>query len=67
MTRIRTSLQAHLPRTPTGEDELQAMRRKAWREQGVVVLPIQDITDEWLRQAIANEANRRYGRRKDER
>ena len=67
MTRIRTSLQAHLPRTATGEDELHAMRRKAWREQGVVVLPIQDITDEWLRQAIANEANRRYGQRRDER
>lgn len=66
MTPIRTSLQSRLPRTATGEDELHALRRKAWQEQGIAMLPVQDISDEWLRRAIESEATRRYGRRKDE-
>ena len=45
-----------------GED-LLAMRRAAWRQQGVVVLRPEDIHDDWTRQALINEANRLYGRR----
>ena len=41
-------------------------RRRAWHEQGVAALPVADITDPWLRQAITNEANRRWGRRNGE-
>jgi hypothetical protein len=47
---------------PTDED-LLAMRRAAWRQQGVVVLRPKDIEDDWIRQALINEANRLYGRR----
>jgi hypothetical protein len=39
------------------------MRRQAWHQHGVAALNISEITDPWLRQAIANEANRRWGRR----
>jgi hypothetical protein len=39
------------------------MRRQAWHQHGVAALAIDDITDPWLRQAIANEATRRWGRR----
>jgi hypothetical protein len=67
MTRIRTSLQSRLPRTAMGEDELHLMRRKAWRDQGVAVLPVAEIMDDWLGQAVTNEANRRYGRREQSR
>ena len=42
---------------------LDAMRAAAWHRHGVAALPIQDIADPWLRQAITNEANRRWGRR----
>ena len=42
------------------------MRRRAWHEQGVAALPIEDITDPWLRQAIQNEAVRRWGPRQQE-
>jgi hypothetical protein len=45
----------------TSEAELFAMRRRAWREQAVVILPVGAIDDPWLRQAITNEANRLYG------
>jgi hypothetical protein len=41
------------------------MRAAAWHRHGVAALPIQDITDPWLRQAITNEATRRWGRRKE--
>jgi hypothetical protein len=53
--------------TPTDED-LLAMRRAAWRKQGVVVLRPEDVEDDWVRQALINEATRLYGRRpRDER
>jgi hypothetical protein len=48
--------------TPSDED-LLAMRRAAWRTQGVVVLRPEDVRDDWTRQALINEANRLYGRR----
>ena len=47
---------------PTNED-LLAMRRAAWRHQGVVVLRPEDVRDDWTRQALINEADRLYGRR----
>ena len=58
------------PRCPLGRDrsppspaELEAMRRRVWREQGVVALRLDDIADPWLRQALTNEATRRWGPR----
>jgi hypothetical protein len=50
-------------RGATTPDEMEALRRRAWHEQGVASLPIQDITDPWLRQAVINEATRRWGPR----
>ena len=48
--------------TPSDED-LLAMRRAAWRQQGVIMLRPDDVRDDWTRQALINEANRLYGRR----
>ena len=53
-------------RSPTSEAELQAMRAAAWHRHGVAAIPVDDIIDPWLRQAITNEANRRWGRRNAE-
>jgi hypothetical protein len=50
------------PTAPT-DDDLFAMRRAAWRQQGVVMLRLEDVRDDWIRQALVNEANRLYGRR----
>ncbi len=52
-----------LSRSPTTTLEIDTMRRRAWHEQGVASIPIDDVTDPWLRQAITNEATRRWGRR----
>jgi hypothetical protein len=50
-------------RSPTTTPELDAMRRRVWRDQGVVSIAIDDIPDPWLRQALVNEASRRWGPR----
>jgi hypothetical protein len=57
----RSSL--HRATSPTNVLELDALRRRVWREQGVVSIAIDDITDPWLRQALINEATKRWGRR----
>jgi hypothetical protein len=44
------------------DDDLLAMRRAAWRKQGVIMLRPEEVRD-WTRQALINEANRLYGRR----
>lgn len=52
-----------LGRSPTDQATLDAFRRRAWHEQGIAALPVTEITDAWLRQAITNEATRRWGPR----
>jgi spore germination cell wall hydrolase CwlJ-like protein len=42
---------------------MDSMQGRVWHEQGVATFSIDEITDPWLRQAITNEANRRWGRR----
>jgi len=50
-------------RTASNDNELNAMRAAAWHRQGVAALSVDDITDPWLRQAVTNEAVRRWGPR----
>ncbi len=57
----RCALGRLVPIPATSDGELYAMRRRAWREQGIVTLSIDAIDDPWLRQAIINEAKRLYG------
>jgi hypothetical protein len=59
----RSCLARARARTTPSDEDLLAMRRAAWRSQGVVVLRPEDIRDDWTRQALINEANRLYGRR----
>lgn len=59
----RGSLERHLPRSAPTDEELFAMRRAAWRKQGVIMLRLSDVHDTWIRQAFENEANRLYGGR----
>lgn len=59
---IQSSLR-RAPNQPTGESTMEEMRKKAWREQGVVVIRPEEILDEWTRQALVNEATKRYGAR----
>lgn len=53
-------------RSATTTPEMEALRRRVWQQQGVVSLRLEDISDPWLRQAIQNEAVRRWGPRQQE-
>ena len=53
-------------RSATTTPEMEMLRRRVWQQQGVVSLHLEDITDPWLRQAIQNEAVRRWGPRQQE-
>ncbi len=59
----RSCLARLAPETAITPEQLDAMRRRAWIEQGVAVLPLDAIRDDWTRQAIINEAVRLYGQR----
>ena len=45
------------------EIDLEMMRRAAWLGQGVLAVKPGDIVDVWLRQALINFAEVRYGKR----
>ena len=62
---IRTSLAPRQPRATPTEEDLRAMRAAVWHRQAVAVLRLDDVGDDWLRQAVINECNRLYGQRKD--
>jgi hypothetical protein len=63
MSEPRGSLEPHLPQPAPTEQELFAMRRAAWRRQGIAVIRPADVRDDWTRQALVNEATRLYGQR----
>ena len=60
----RSQLARHVRSEPSPL-ELEDMRKLAWQQQGVVVLQPDEVVDPWLRQALVNEAQRRYGRRRE--
>jgi hypothetical protein len=49
--------------SPTTPSAITAMYCRAWHDQGVAMLQVDEISDPLLRQAIVNEAIRRWGRR----
>ena len=64
---FRSSMPRAQARTAPSDEDLLAMRRTAWRQQGVIMLRPEDVRDDWIRQALINEANRLYGRRHGDR
>jgi len=61
-----SALARHGRNNATAED-LEAMRLRAWRQQGVIVLRPEEIPDAWVKQALIDEAVRRYGPRPERR
>ena len=49
--------------SPASSDELRAMRAAAWHKQGIVVVPLADIYDEWDRAFLSGIATKLYGAR----
>jgi hypothetical protein len=50
-------------RAAAGPDAIEAMRRQAWREQGIICLSIQDIPDAETRQSLQSLAESKWGKR----
>lgn len=62
-----SSIYRHGPAIRTDAQEIRdrdEFRRRAWHELGLAVIDPADVADDWLRQAIRNEANRQFGQRK---
>ena len=51
------------PQSPASSDELRAMRAAAWHKQGIVVVPLDDIYDDWDRAFLTGIATKLYGAR----
>lgn len=66
MTRVRGSLERHVPDTPAGDDEIAAMARAAWLKRGWLCVRPADLIDPFERQMALNIAERRYGKRAEE-
>lgn len=56
---------ANAPAPVGGEAERRNLdaRKIAWQRFGLLVIDPADVDDDWLRQAIMNEGNRRFGKR----
>ena len=51
------------PASPASSDELRAMRAAAWHKQGIVVVPLDEIFDDWDRAILSGIATKLYGAR----
>ena len=57
------SLGRMAPQSPANAEELRAMRAAAWHKQGIVVVPLEDIYDDWDRAFLTGIASKLYGAR----
>ena len=62
-TSIRCALGRLAPVSPASNDELRAMRAAAWHKQGIAVIPLDEIYDDWDRRFLTGIATRLYGAR----
>lgn len=49
--------------SPASSDELRAMRAAVWHKQGIVVVPLDEVYDEWDRAFLTGIASKLYGAR----
>ncbi|KKL77682.1 hypothetical protein LCGC14_2032430 [marine sediment metagenome] len=51
------------PAATTGQ--VKALGARAWHDEGIICLRPEELTDDFLRQAVINAAEKLYGRRQD--
>ncbi len=61
-SRTPSSLSQLVPKNWNAE-ELENLREAAWKNQGVAMLSLQDVEDEFERQFLSNMATKRFGKR----
>ena len=62
-TSIPCALGRVAPQSPANAEELRAMRAAAWHKQGIVVVPLDDIYNDWDRAFLTGIATKLYGAR----
>jgi len=45
------------------DEDIQDYARKAYHQKDLVLVPLSEITDDYVKQAIINFADRKYGKR----
>ena len=60
---MRSHPARHQPEAPADDGHLRRMRSATWHRQGIVVIRLEEITDDRLRRGVINLANEFYGRR----
>jgi hypothetical protein len=61
-----TSIRSSFPKAPAPAlpiDELERLAKQAWRQRGVLILWVDQVTDGWERQFLENLGRRAYGKR----
>lgn len=62
-TSIPCALGRLAPSSPANPEELRAMRAAVWHKQGILVVPLDEILDEWDRGFLSGIATKLYGAR----
>ena len=60
---ISSPLGKMTPPSPANAEQLRAMRAAAWHKQGIVVVPLEEIYDDWDRAFLSGIATKLYGAR----
>lgn len=60
---LRSPLGRVAAKAPANLAEMWSLRRRAWRESGVLVLRPEELTDDFARAALINAATRLFGER----
>ncbi len=63
MVPLRSNLARFMPVEPMDADAIEAHRRRAWREAGMVTVRPDELRSEWLARGIEAWANERFGPR----
>lgn len=63
---MRSYLSKYIPRSPATSEELFELRRRAWVEQEILVVPKDQINDDWQRATIESIGNELYGKRREQ-
>ncbi len=62
-TNIQSSLKRLQLITRLNDDEIQDYARRAYQQKGLALIPIDEITDPYVKQQIINFADRKYGKK----
>lgn len=65
MNSLSSPLGRAMGKSSAPDEFLLHLARRAWHEQRVVVVRLDEVTDDWERQVVENVANRLHGRRQE--